>query len=537
LRQKIQILIISVLVSIILLTSLNQANAVHNTSGTTSINDLTEGSFFLEIEASRANSLNAMIAVGLNAICEEQVKGKTVTLVDKERCVFEIESIRYIPSTGLGIFGKNIFFLFCTNSVGEFGNLGIVNNCFIPSQGSVDIGAGFSIGPGAVGEGMVGELINGAVSLLGDITLDVGFSVPLASVETKLAQGDYRIDRVGGNVLLDSGIGSIISQEHIAWAHDAFTGKIEIFGKKPDEMKLEIGTVLIDNKVRCGPQGTDACSDDPGFKKTLEYLCFSCLNVPGGLASSSGPAGLLQFEVPISEEDVADLINANEVQILDLMEKLISKTIGIEAVGAGTETTTDDLFVIGDFFGAIFDVDLTPLENLVVTEFLATMADLKNVVADIGAAADPTIAHDDLSGNIEEIQDIIDTIEDVVNDVVNISDTVTTLAAVELPICLDASIPDLTDLSCEMCTSGDSVSATCSGSLTARVTGGAKCTINLNSDPLEFKCVACPFKNIPEPGEKNVVLCLDANCDCYEVCDDGEPRTFISDKICTIFGP
>ena len=55
------------------------------------------------------------------------------------------------------------------------------------------------------------------------MTLDFGFTIPLANVETKLAQGTYREIRAGGNILLDSGIGSLISQEHIAWAHDPFT--------------------------------------------------------------------------------------------------------------------------------------------------------------------------------------------------------------------------------------------------------------------------------------------------------------------------
>ena len=93
--QKIRILIISVLVSIILLTSLNEANAIHDTKGLTTLNDLKEGSFFLEIYATREDPLGDLSAVGLNGVCEEKdSKGNTVILVSKERCVFEIESIR-----------------------------------------------------------------------------------------------------------------------------------------------------------------------------------------------------------------------------------------------------------------------------------------------------------------------------------------------------------------------------------------------------------------------------------------------------------
>jgi len=527
LRQKIQILIISVLILTILLTPLNQANAIHKTKGLVTVDELQEGSFFIQIDAKRTDDLKDLNAVGIHAICKEIQKGKLVTLVPQERCVFEIESIRYIPSDGVGIFGKNIFFLFCIDSLqGNVPNKS-VNNCFIPAQGEVSYGTGLSFGPNVEGVVVIGELANAGLELMGSLTLDIGFSIPLSSVQTKLAQGDYRLNRIGGNVLLDSGIGSIIAHEHIGWAHDPFTGTIEIFGKKPDDMKLVIGTVGLDNKVVCGGDGKTSCPDDTNsdkeFRRMLEYLCFSCPTTGGLPTSLSGPAELLQFNLPITPEEVAQLVTDNEAEILALMEKAISKTIGIEAVGAETETTTDDLFVVGDYLDALFAIDVTEFEDLIIMEFENTLADLDQIVTDVLASANPQLTRTDLSGNIEEIQVIIDTIEDVVNDVVDIADTVKTLKEVTLPICLEQDIPGISGLSCEMCTSGTTIQADCDGIVSKGLDGLAKAFCDLDTG--KFDIIACPKFTVLEKAP--------ADFGCYEICTDDTFKK-LSDGICPL---
>jgi len=457
-RQKILILIVSVLASIIVLSSLNEANAIHDTKGLTTLNDLKESSFFLEIK-----DVVDKAGIGLNSICDQKNK-KGELLVPEKRCVFEIESIRYIPKD-VGIFGRNIFNVICidTSDFDEFKEKRTIFNCFVPAQGEVSIGSGFSLGPDGGVTLVIGELANASKDLTIELTLDVAFSVPLAPVETVLAQGDFRGNRIGGNVLLDSGIGSLLVHKHMALGHDDFSGTIEIFGKKPDSMELEIGMIekpfVGDPKFSCGLDGKKKCTVDADFSDTLHYVCPRCPKINSNITFDRET--ILVETQPITLSDATTIIENREDEIIAIFTEIVLAALDSEVPAAESEVVLAALesgiptaeaeiptemvnpFDLGEFLFKLFEIDTSAVDGKILGYFTMLLDDLLNFLdrvtddPDWGKDEDGNkiLDHIDLSAEIEKIKAIVNLL-DIKMTLTDIDDAQKSIITAVTPLCI-----------------------------------------------------------------------------------------------------
>jgi len=436
-----EILIISIVVCIVLLSSLNEANALHKATGTNTIAELKEESFFESIDVENLR------AFGLAAECK--VTGEETLLVPNERCVFEIESLRYIPKDP-GAFGKNIFALICVDNFDP--DFRKINNCFIPAQGTVGIGGAFSIGPNFGADTQVGEVVSGGALALSSVTLDLGFSVPMTQVQTKLAQGDFRAKRMGGNILVDSGIGSIVAHEYVGIAHDPFTGSIEIFGKKPVKMKLTFGTVGPDKIVKCGKTSPAECDKNVFglFVNALEYLCFDCA-VTSGISSNaaslnaaavSGPGELLDSDLPISRAELISLIESREDEIREFAKTTFLAGLELD-LNEFLETLSDiDTSGINEKIDEEFKELLMNVETLfdsVLAKCEIDHPDLCEDLSDILEKLEPIIEKLDdiefIESAIEDIEQMFKDIDKVAGDIENIKKNIDDVTTLQLPLC------------------------------------------------------------------------------------------------------
>ena len=215
--------------------------------------------------------LDSLVRHGLAAVGARAVGifGDCGDHLPMEECAFTLEAARYIGDFDRGtrfnavcvdanFFANPLGPLSCTPMGRELfaiaADLGVA--------GSVDIAGG-------------GSAVAQALGLAG-IDVGLGFGIELP-VERKF-KTPARVERIGGqsiglggNILIESGLGSVSAGRSVVFSHRRFTGRVSLMATRPDFMTIWVGQAG-GGGVSCMANGTPA-SCPPAFAEALITAC------------------------------------------------------------------------------------------------------------------------------------------------------------------------------------------------------------------------------------------------------------------------
>jgi len=237
-------------------------------------------------------------SLGIHGDCFDEQLGPTVP---PGECLFTVEAVQYRrePSTGATLFDAVCLDLDTNDSV---------PTCSPMQRESLYFSVGPSLGPHFGGEAGIAAGISGTAWAGFDV--DLGFSIPI-TMHRRFRYPMWRrfTGRVGGNVLIDSGIGSVVARESVVFAHNAFDGDVTFFVTKPEGMKLTLGYKRLAGDAVCT---TDPCPE--AFAGALEATA--------GLLGPSAVAGEDAFESDFDIQEVIEALDDETRAIDDIIEEL-----------------------------------------------------------------------------------------------------------------------------------------------------------------------------------------------------------------------
>jgi len=267
----------------------------------------------------------AQTSVGISGTCHDENLGQTVP---PEECVFTVEAVqyrRYATPTSAGI----KFNAVCVDT-GSTGSALQGSTCSPVEREPLALGVGLSIAPAAKAEGGAAAGLFGAG--YGSAYLGPGLSIPIL-VQRRLRYPLVRrhTGRAGGNILIESGIGSIVAHETVVFNNvsfgildNQFCGNVRFFVTKPVGMHLTVGYAPNDLVTFCGSSGH--CNDLSGLPvvcppELTDAFVYACgVNDPLSRAAAQVAIGPLESDFDIQE--VIDALNNETQAIADITEEL-----------------------------------------------------------------------------------------------------------------------------------------------------------------------------------------------------------------------
>lgn len=245
-------------------------------------------------------------SLGVWGECFDENLGPTVP---SEECVLTVEAVQYRRRD---LTGATKFDAVCV----DLDTNDSVPTCSPMERDSIAIEVGPSFGVHVGGEGGIAAGLGAA----GNVEVDgsFGFAVPIV-VHRKFRYPMFRrfTGRVGGNILIDSGIGSIVAAESVIFTHDGFDGTATFFVTKPQGMRLTLGFKALTGDPLCDPGPCPA-----NFANAL----FATGGLLGpAIAGSADTAGLGEFESDFDIQELVEALNDERQTINDISDELKSR--------------------------------------------------------------------------------------------------------------------------------------------------------------------------------------------------------------------
>jgi len=367
--------------------------------------------------------------VGIYASCTEEI--------EKKDCIFSVDAIRVTSLRGTEGTVRFNFASLCIDELSDdFGN------CVGLTRGTIAFSTGINVGVGAGGCGELGfgGSAGKCFSLEPGISFDYGWD--LSPLRLNVKQGEEMGAPIGGNVLIESGIGSVMSKKFVIFSSDNFSGTIEFLGQKPEGMILTIGYAHSGDPICKSIQTPDKVDDknkkgcDADFINVLEKLYNynvhkSAIDYPIVSVSYDGgsitPAqsitrGSNTPDFILHPEDIKRSIDQSSDEFKKLAEQVIKKEVEIffdEALASFDEI---DLDGFSDFLDKeiIARADKLPESLERVTDILDT-PDILGVVEDIPKALE------DVNIIEAEINKFVETVDEVTAEIDTLTSNISKL--------------------------------------------------------------------------------------------------------------
>lgn len=186
--------------------------------------------------------------------------------ISEADCAFSVDTVRYNP---LRTDRMTKFNAVCLDQAVAPQDERVLN-CSSMKRDVAGFGFDLSASIGAAAEGGVAAGVNATLGAHGSAGLAVGVSFP---IRRKISVPMRRINRsFGGNVLLDSQIGSVVAERYVIFGHGQFDGSVTFLGSKPEPMEMTVGYAAPDGTVTCSNSvGTVSCPVE--FQEALLSVC------------------------------------------------------------------------------------------------------------------------------------------------------------------------------------------------------------------------------------------------------------------------
>jgi hypothetical protein len=262
-------------------------------------------------------------AVGVFAACDDKIA--------PEEYAFTVESVRYTINGSAAASTK--FDAICIDIGFPEGGADDAWNCSpVTLEGfavSVDAGAGGSV----VANGGVNTGSTSAVGSNGQVTLGSGVALPLSSrLQVPMAQyasSNRPNVRLGGNILMESRIGSVSAGQTVVFGHTSFDGVVTFMVTRPASMTLSIGHVNAAGETKCNESSGDAVTCPAAFDRALRSACELSAGGPCSSAGGDAPAPTTAFGPAIDIDELRASLEKRQETIStvnsDLKEKLPDK--------------------------------------------------------------------------------------------------------------------------------------------------------------------------------------------------------------------
>ena len=361
-------------------------------------------------------------AVGIFVDCTELSEGTD--------CVFTVDSIRYdqkeftkrsvptgpkgsqtelrtVPGKVLGV---------CIDFVNSESGTPI-SNCSPTIIETGGIGTAFGFGVSFEPSIGVGTGVEGELGISGGPGWSWGTSIPIRDPLPIPLPNQFNIGdkQVGGNILIDSGLGGILATKFVIIKHQDFIGDINIIGTKNANMKLVIGTESND-VVTCTQGGmtiTDTCDDEFKNALTTTAKIAEVENVDFEQENAFGVTNVGQNNVGQAPQ-IQTVGLTNDLPSIGLGQLLDGHADDIQALtDLRNDQLTDliDLEEIVPLLEKMFDKGLAKkIEDLAVENAKRLPPLFDKLIAELDGAVD-------LTGVIMEIKDTVDDVEGKVNTV------------------------------------------------------------------------------------------------------------------------
>lgn len=189
-------------------------------------------------------------AIGVWGTCE-------VDEVPEAECVFTVDSVQYTRSDGR----PTKFNAVCVD-LDAFLSIPAIRTCSPMERESLAFGVSLTAAPGVGAHGGVAAAL--FASGQANFGLGAAFTAPFlihrrfrypqtrAWINYQPQQADP-LGKLGGNILIDSGLGSISAAESVIFSHTDFTGSVRFIVSKPRGMALTLGYTKSSGDPICVP--------------------------------------------------------------------------------------------------------------------------------------------------------------------------------------------------------------------------------------------------------------------------------------------
>lgn len=382
----------------------------------------TEGTFY-RIAIDTGNT--EVGTVGIHASC--------ISDIPKKDCIFSVDSIRVSPEGG----DNFSFDSLCIDTLSDkFGN------CVKLVRGTVGLSVGVNAGLGAGGCGEVGFGAQAGTCFALEPGVSIDYGWDLSHLSLRAVQGEEMGALIGGNLLIESGIGSVMSKKFVIFSSQEFKGTIEFLGSKPEGMTITIGyahsgepickSIQAPNKI--DDKNTIGCNND--FKDALNKLYDvdvhkSAIDYPIVLASTDGgsitPAqsvsrGSHQPEFILHPEDIERSIDQTSDEFKKLAEQVIKKEAEIFLNQALESIELIDLSGLSDTLDKeiIARADKLP-ETLQRVTAILDSPDVTGIIRDIPKAIE------DLDFIEAEINKFVGTVDEIIAEIDTLTSNISQL--------------------------------------------------------------------------------------------------------------
>jgi hypothetical protein len=240
-------------------------------------------------------------SLGIHGECFDEDLGPTVP---DEECVFTVEAVQYRRDR---LTGATLFDAVCV----DLDTNDSVPTCSPLQRDTLELGLGGDVSVAIRGEGGIAAGVNAAAEV--GVDAGLGLSIPI-NIHRRFRYPMWRrfTGSVGGNILIDTGIGSVVARETVVFAHNGFQGDVTFFVTKPKGMQLTVGYKRL--------LGDASCSPDP-----CPFELASALEATSGLLGPGSTAGGDEFESDFDIQEVVDALNDETQAIQDITGEVKSR--------------------------------------------------------------------------------------------------------------------------------------------------------------------------------------------------------------------
>jgi hypothetical protein len=253
-------------------------------------------------------------AIGLLGTCPEE------TGIPPEECVFSVEAVQYRRSVD----GSIKFNVVCVDTedtaTGPNAEEEDIPPCSPVEREPLAFGVGPAFGVQVGGGGGIAAAVHAGA--FAGVNVGIGFSAPIV-IQRKLRYPLVRnyTGTAGGNILIESGVGSILAGETVVLAHGltSFSGGVDFFITKPVGMTLSFGWERFRDDPVCADGSGNSIADCPQkLEDALQTACRFCGSGPGGSAVAQGAAVQSDFDI----QELVDALDNETQAIDDIIEEL-----------------------------------------------------------------------------------------------------------------------------------------------------------------------------------------------------------------------
>jgi hypothetical protein len=228
-------------------------------------------------------------AVGVFADCGRKLAA--------EECNFTVQSVRYTTAGTAAASTK--FDALCIDIGFPDGTAADAWNCspvtIEPLAVSVDAGAAGAV----VANGGINIGSTSAVGTNGQVHLGLGVALPISRrLEVPMAEhvssGKPPV-RLGGNVLIESGIGPVFAGQTVVFGHTPFDGVVTFLVEIPKGMTLTAGQVSGHGESVCAEMGQGSTGCPAALNRALQSACEISTGGPCGGDTQDSVAPMTAF--------------------------------------------------------------------------------------------------------------------------------------------------------------------------------------------------------------------------------------------------